>query len=598
MELLEPQLKISPSQVDSDIIPTSQAAVIPDRGRFLNMVRFIMDEMTDDLIVILIDENHQRIPGMLRDLFPDITLISFGGTSSNSNITDLDQIIRSRRKGLFSISGRFHEEYASRISQISVNHIVISQVSSDLTDAQTLYNSVRQYIWVRTMNARKYLLKIRGFQYDADDWYADLIDPELILTPFIDFASNYDRRIHEFFDGDLWPIPFSSEVDLITDGTTLRIYDHVPVYSYRDRFEMHVNEYYSMTLGFDRCGDCSIESWIWDRYTNVPEGVKDQVRSLSENVGTLKVPDHGHLYLGDDIRDHIRIERSADEVRQFYDQDREQTAERRRGSNVFDLRSLNNFVKAIIINRYVQRGDSLIDIGGGRGGDLGKFAFPGVSSVVLTDISGLSLDRAQNRYNQLKRRNRRIFDLSLIQSDSSDPSLSERLPRSDIVTYQFGLHYLFDTPERAANTIRTISEALNPGGYLIITIPNAEYIEESVKGGSMGNRLFNIRMISEDSYVFYLEDSVDNIIEHLIRREDLLTLTSENDLTLIYEKSFNELIQKDLNESEKRLLPRMVPNAYSSSKILPISKPQWDVFKLYKVMVFEKDARRRRRPRR
>lgn len=200
-----------------------------------------------------------------------------------------------------------------------------------------------------------------------------------------------------------------------------------------------------------------------------------------------------------------------------------------------------------------------------------------------------------------------MFDADFIVADSSNPRLGPELPPSDLVSAQFNLHYTFDTPDRANATLANISQGLKPGGYLLITIPNSDYILTTLhntQSSTMGNKLFSLEMSDFDPlrdprepidwgtsrrYTFYLEDSVDNVDEYLIMTDELIDMAEDHGLRLVYDMTFNDIVNKDLREDERELMSVLVPDAYKQSKFLPIPKSQWDVFKLYKVMVFVKE---------
>ena len=59
-------------------------------------------------------------------------------------------------------------------------------------------------------------------------------------------------------------------------------------------------------------------------------------------------------------------------------------------------------IKGYLYNKYVN-GGSIIEIGGGRGGDLHNLNRNKVKFVLLVDISEGALEEAERRYNQMKK---------------------------------------------------------------------------------------------------------------------------------------------------------------------------------------------------
>lgn len=599
---------------------------IGQRKLFLSELRFLTEKVDDTVgrtIVVYVGAASGQHMSLIRELFPTVTFLLFDGAPFRiqgpvvrAQFHRLDEYIMNPRPGLYLFNELFFDHHARVLetafrkylndedSVLFISDIRTTDADSDDTDDHNvLMDLVMQYRWVQILRVDWCLLKFRYtfHSYPVQHLIRNLQDIILVEESDIDFLKDYSERTLTYFDGELWPQAFSgrksSEVRLMTSGRDVKNYGPASRYSeilfgynMLIRPLEHVNEFADATLGFDHCGDCSIEAWTWRRYfekigvseEDMRGTVHEHVRRLSQITRSLLQDDHGYLGLSESGR-------RPTEVQQFYDRDRSQTRQQREESPVYDLRALNNFVKAALINRYTPRGAVVIDLGGGRGGDLSKYSFAGASRVVITDISPNSLDVAENRYSQMASRNPRMFQLDLVEADSSDPGLIEDLPQADIVSAQFHLHYVFDTEERAAQTLKTISDALKPGGHLLLTIPNAEYIQSRLVDGRMGNDLFSIRLTDvPNEYTFSLADSIDNVNEYFIPREQIMRLAEENCLNLVFEMPFNEFIQKDLSNAERNLMPRMVRNAFKESRFIPIPRTQWEIFRIYKIMVFEK----------
>ncbi|OMJ29390.1 mRNA cap guanine-N7 methyltransferase [Smittium culicis] len=56
--------------------------------------------------------------------------------------------------------------------------------------------------------------------------------------------------------------------------------------------------------------------------------------------------------------------------------------ELRKQSAIIKLKSFNNWVKSVLIASYATRGDKILDIACGKGGDLRKYLTGGVKEVV------------------------------------------------------------------------------------------------------------------------------------------------------------------------------------------------------------------------
>jgi SAM-dependent methyltransferase len=134
------------------------------------------------------------------------------------------------------------------------------------------------------------------------------------------------------------------------------------------------------------------------------------------------------------------------------------------------LRRLHNDCKRQHIHKWVQRGESVLDCGCGRGGDWHKWKAVG-AHVFAIDPDEESLTEAENRAIEMQFG---VFFLgkgTIIQAAFAGPF--------DVVCYNFSIHYIMDDFE---NSIKAIDCAVKPGGYLIGITPDknrAELISDS-----------------------------------------------------------------------------------------------------------------------
>ena len=634
-ELLEPTLILD---MDGEIKKTFVIEDAPpsvtihqgQRKLFLTELRFLTENYDKNRvnIVLYIGAASGQHLGLLSYLFPDVVFILYDGAKFLiktlpgqegpvvSKTEDVPRIIKDGIPGMYTIQSYVFLEEAELVKEnigdrklLLISDIrTASEEDGYVYDDHLLNDLSLQYHWINIMEPDMSMLKFRFpfYQEHREEIVRENITNNEFIKmalPEIDFVDEYYKGGMVYFGGEIWIQAFpgrrSSETRLVTDGKTLQYWGTTErysglMYTYNMlvRPRLHVNKYADRNVGFDHCGDCSIEAYLWENYlkdryegNDLIGEVRRHFNMLTRASKPILEPPGGHGYL-------FPIHKKPE---QFYNKIRKTGIEERKKSEVYDLRALNNFIKAIMINRVVRRGDTVIDLGGGRGGDLNKFSHANAAMVVLTDISSTSIDEAIKRYDMLKNRNPRIFKAEFIDSDSSDPELKYHLPVSDVVSAQFNLHYVFDTPERIDSTFENISQSLRKGGKLLITIPNSEYIlkmvSKSKDGKSFGNRLFNIDFddpCNDRRYRFYLVDSVDNVYEYLIYEDEILDAASRHDLKLRYNKSFDEIVKKDLRQSERDVMDRMVDNLYKDSKFFPIPKAQWDIFKLYKVMIFDK----------
>lgn len=104
-----------------------------------------------------------------------------------------------------------------------------------------------------------------------------------------------------------------------------------------------------------------------------------------------------------------------DTVRQHYNEREERGREARQESRIFRLRKFNNWIKSVLIAKFIperteeeieeERGLFVLDIGCGKGGDLGKWQKQSqVQGYVGVDIAEVSVMHAEQRAAELRGR--------------------------------------------------------------------------------------------------------------------------------------------------------------------------------------------------
>jgi len=193
------------------------------------------------------------------------------------------------------------------------------------------------------------------------------------------------------------------------------------------------------------------------------------------------------------------------------------------------LRRLHNNCKRELIQKWVNRGDSVLDCGCGRGGDWHKWKAVG-ARVFAIDPDDESLTEAENRAIEM---NFGVFFLgngTIIQAAFAGPF--------DVVCYNFSIHYIMENFE---NSIKAIQCAVKPGGLLIgITPDNHQANKIADERGHYIDRLGNIFDIYQGGRrlsvkltdgPFYADGARD---EPLLDANMLMNRLEELDFELIY----------------------------------------------------------------
>lgn len=190
---------------------------------------------------------------------------------------------------------------------------------------------------------------------------------------------------------------------------------------------------------------------------------------------------------------------------------------RKTESRIKGLRSFNNWVKSVIIHKFspADAGNGpplrVLDLGCGKGGDLGKWqqAPQPVEVYVGIDPAEVSLDQARERHGEMRHigsrggrggRPQRMFDAVFIAQDAFgrsianipivrnigfDPSAPNQRRGGggfDVVSMMFCMHYAFESEAKAREMLQNVAGSLKKGGRFIGTVPNSDIIRSRVEG--------------------------------------------------------------------------------------------------------------------
>ena len=205
---------------------------------------------------------------------------------------------------------------------------------------------------------------------------------------------------------------------------------------------------------------------------------------------------------------------------------------RKTDSQIKGLRSLNNWVKSTLIQKFslpedAPPGQSLLvlDMACGKGGDLGKWekapVVPGL--YVGCDIADVSVEQARIRWDESLRKSRgkgrrggeeqMQMQAEFYVHDAFSRSLSD-IPRIrqvgfnpnagpaagaviqpgmgsggfDVVSMMFALHYSYESEVLARGMLKNVAGALKKGGRFIGVMPDSDVISATVKRLLLGDK--------------------------------------------------------------------------------------------------------------
>ena len=201
---------------------------------------------------------------------------------------------------------------------------------------------------------------------------------------------------------------------------------------------------------------------------------------------------------------------------------------RKTDSRIKGLRSFNNWIKSTIIHKFSpteQRtsqangheespGILVLDLGCGKGGDLGKWqqAPQAVNLLVGVDPAEVSIEQARERYTEMARRGGRggrggfrggreketfhaeffaqdafgksIANIPIIREvgfDTGAPGSRRGAGGFDVVSMMFCMHYAFESEAKTRGMLQNVAGSLKKGGRFLGTIPNSDAIRSRVE---------------------------------------------------------------------------------------------------------------------
>jgi hypothetical protein len=236
----------------------------------------------------------------------------------------------------------------------------------------------------------------------------------------------------------------------------------------------------------------------------------------------------------------------------------------------------NRYVKSKLITSVANRGNTLMDMTVGKGGDIQKWLNAKLSFVFGIDNSKDNIenkmDGACARYIKAKRKRRNMFDALFIHGDSSENIKQTTAAKSDkgkmvinalsgigskdkkrlgegvykkwgiakngfnIISNQFSIHYFFKDNKTLNGFIRNCSEYCAVGGYMIGTCYNGKKIFDRLKDKAINENIF----LLEDSKKIWS-------ITKLYQKEEMPNTTDCLGYTIdVYQESINKSFKEYL----------------------------------------------------
>lgn len=298
---------------------------------------------------------------------------------------------------------------------------------------------------------------------------------------------------------------------------------------------------------------------------------------------------------------------SVESNKQHYNLLQQREYKDRKKSLAYRLRIHNNFIKALLIQkfRHVSSTLHIFDICCGSGGDIGKYAhLPNIRLLVGMDHADQLIQECETKYNNL---HKPLFQAKFVNIDCHLQKIDSFLDSSiqfHLVFCQFAAHYAFESEQRLRGFLSNCSCRLMPGGYLIMTIPNSQYIQQLLKDNhnqKIGDEpLWSIQLLHDleqksklkpeddskfgNKYMFHLADSVD-CPEPYIDLDLLANMAKEYNLYIEFIQSL-----EDFKKAEEKEHRAEYEQLYKQMHCETLSSAENRVVSLYQVIILSRKA--------
>lgn len=224
---------------------------------------------------------------------------------------------------------------------------------------------------------------------------------------------------------------------------------------------------------------------------------------------------------------------------------------------LLNARRFNNFVKNKILKKYV-KGNSLLDLACGKGGDIHKWISLHIKTVKGYDLDLDSIKEAKKRYNKIKTKKGKF---SFYNTDLSKELIEPKM-KFDNVTCFFAIHYFFKNEITFMYLISNIINNIKKNGYFMMTTFSEDKLKQI--DYKVDTETFKVKPINIKNGIFgnsisvWIKDSVldKEREEYVVQFKYLVSKLKEYDIELIESGNFKDFYNSKkhkLNKTEKLL---------------------------------------------
>ena len=239
-----------------------------------------------------------------------------------------------------------------------------------------------------------------------------------------------------------------------------------------------------------------------------------------------------------------------------------------------NLYPFNRFLKRSLYNEYVKEGDNILEIAGGRGGDLFNIVKSGGKYVLLLDIVKLELAEAKDRHSksrELKNLNVNFVEYDVLSNNINkirEVSSKKEVDKFDVISCQFAFHYFLGSKKSVDIIIKFVDAFLKDDGVFMFTGYNGQKVFDELKDKDKLEYFYNDKLFAritkkytgktfkkygQEISVYVDKIGVEHDKEYLINNKYISEEFEKKGINLVKQENFSSMLdnfRKDLSEDE------------------------------------------------
>lgn len=186
-----------------------------------------------------------------------------------------------------------------------------------------------------------------------------------------------------------------------------------------------------------------------------------------------------------------------------------------RGLDIRLVRKYHNQIKRNLISN-VKRGDIILDIGGGNGGDLTKYEAMGASMILYVEPNSRNLTELKRRLEENPPKNMKVYTLQAYGQETDkiiefvkQYTLTGQV---DVVAMFFSLTFFFENNQDLTGLINTITNVLKPEGKFLGTYTNGKAVSKLLEKGPYNHKGFSMKYTGRKGLTPEVKLNIDDTI--------------------------------------------------------------------------------------